>query len=116
MIDTLTVSHTQRAQDDPNMQFLVQNIEAQKELRARTEISLNIESRRAEREENLERALLLENERRGKLGIEPLASLEELDTEDQPDIHLDQAAEIVTDLAAIREIENLPAQAAQVRP
>ncbi len=116
MIDTLMASHIERAQDDPNMQFLVQNIEADKALRARTEISLNIESRRAEREENLERALLLENERRGKLGIEPLASLEELDTEDQPDIHLDQAAEIVTDLATIREIENLPAQAAQVRP
>lgn len=116
MIDTLTVSQTERAQDDPNMQYLVQNIEADKELRARKEISLNIESRRAEREENLERGLLLENERRGKLGLEPLASLEELDTEEQPDIHLDQAAEIVTDLAAIREIEGVPAQAAQVRP
>ena len=116
MIDTLTVSQTERAQDDPNMQYLVQNIEADKELRARKEISLNIESRRAEREENLERGLLLENERRGKLGLEPLASLEELDTEEQPDIHLDQAAEIVTDMAAIREIEGVPAQAAQVRP
>ena len=116
MIDTLMVSQTERAQDDPNMQFLVQNIEADKELRARTEISLNIESRRAEREDNLERALLLENERRGKLGIEPLASLEELDSEEHPDIHLDQATEIVTDLAAIREVEGVPEQAAQVRP
>jgi carboxyl-terminal processing protease len=116
MIDTLIVSQSERAKDDANMQYLVQNIEADKEARARTEISLNIESRRTEREENIAQALLLENERRGKLGLDPLSNLEDLDLEDQPDIHLDQAAEIVTDLAAIREIEGLPAQAAQVRP
>jgi len=116
MIHTLTASHSERAKIDPNFQYLMQNIEDDKESRARTRISLNIDARRIEREENLERALQLENERRDALGIDQLSSLEELEEEDRPDIHLDQAASIVTDLAAIREIKAVPAQAAQVTP
>lgn len=119
MINSLTARHAERSKDDPNFQYLLQNIEDHKEDRARKQISLNIDTRRAEREENLERALLLENERRLALGLEALASLEDMDEEDRPDIQLDQAAGIVTDLAVLREIEPLPAQPAQaanVRP
>ena len=116
MIETLTVSHGTRAEDDANFHYLMQNIEADKESRARTEISLNIDTRRSEREDNLARALLLENERRESLGLVALETLEEMEDDDRPDIHLDQAAEIVTDLAIIRETESVPAQAAQVTP
>jgi carboxyl-terminal processing protease len=116
MINTLIASHSERAKEDANFQYLMQHIEDDKESRSRTHISLNMQTRREEREENLQRALELENERRGKLGLESLSSLEDLDISERPDIHLDQAAEIVTDLALIREIEAIPAQAAQVTP
>lgn len=115
MINSLAVSHAKRSTDDPNFQYLLQNIENDKEHRTRSQISLNIDTRRAEREENLERALLLENERRVAVGLEVLASLEDLEEEDRPDIQLDQAASIVTDLAVLREIAPLPSQTAQVR-
>lgn len=59
---------------------------------------------------------MLENERRVALGLDALASLEDLDEEERPDIHLDQAAGIVTDLALMREIGAQPARAAQVGP
>ena len=116
MISTLTADQSERAKDDPNFQYLMQNIEDDKEIRARTSITLNIDARRSDREENLARALQLENERRVALGLEALASLEEVEEEERPDIHLDQAAEIVSDLAALRAIKSVPAQAAQVAP
>ena len=42
--------------------------------------------------------------------------LEALEALEAPDVHLDQAAAIVSDLAQLREIEVPPAQTAQVRP
>ena len=44
---------------------------------------------------------------------EGIRKLEELETMDAPDVHLDQAAGIVTDMAVIREIEVAPTQSAQ---
>ena len=115
-IQSLTANHSERAKADPNFQYLMQYIEEDRENRSQTTITLNIDSRRAEREENRVRALELENERRVALGLEPVASLEDLDDEDRPDIQLDQAADIVTDLALMRELGGVPAQTAQVQP
>ena len=115
-ISSLTVSHSERAKEDPNLQYLLQYIEDDRELRSRKELSLNLETRRAQREAGRIRALELENERRAALGLEAIDSLEDLDNEDRPDVQLDQAAGIVTDLALMREIEGVPAQTAQVSP
>jgi carboxyl-terminal processing protease len=115
-IDSLTVSHSERAKDDPNVQYLEKFIENDREIRDRKSVSLNIETRREERAANMERALQLENGRRAALGLESIESLEDLEDDDRPDIQLDQAAGIVTDLAVMREVAGLPAQAAQVTP
>ena len=115
-IHSLTVSHSERAKEDPNFQYLMQYIEDDREARSRKSMSLNIEARRADREADLERALELENERRKALSLDPIESLEDLDDEDRPDVHLDQAAGIVTDLAVMREVKAAPAQTAQIRP
>ncbi len=115
-IESLTVNHSERAKDDPNFQYLMQFIEDDRENRARTTVSLNLETRRQEREDNMARALALENDRRLKLSLEPLASLEDLDEDERPDVQLDQAAAIVTDLALLREVKAVPARTAQVRP
>jgi carboxyl-terminal processing protease len=115
-IASLTSLHSQRAKDDPNFRYLMQYIEDGHEARSRKSISLNIDARRAEREADMARALDLENQRRLALSLEPLDSLEDADDEERPDVHLDQAAGIVTDLALLREVGTLPTRTAQVRP
>ncbi len=115
-IQSLTASHSARAKDDPNFRYLMQFIQDDQETRSRKDVSLNIETRKAERERDLARALELENERRVALSLEPIESLEDLDEEERPDVQLDQAADIVTDLAVLREVGRIPAQTAQVRP
>ena len=115
-INSLTVSHSERAKDDPNVQYLEQYIEDDREYRDRKTVSLNIDARREERVANMDRALQLENSRRAALGLDALESLEDIDEDNRPDIQLDQAAGIVTDLAVLREVADLPAQAAQVTP
>jgi len=115
-IHSLTVNHSERAKADPNVQYLVRYIEEDREARSQKSVSLNIDARRADREADLDRALALENERRSALSLEPVESLEELEDEELPDVQLDQAAGIVTDLAVMREVEATPAQTAQVQP
>jgi carboxyl-terminal processing protease len=115
-IQSLTANHTERSKEDPNFNYLTQFIEDDRETRSRKSVSLNIESRRAERESQMERALELENERRAALSLEPIDSLEDLEEDDRPDIQLDQAAGIVTDLALLREIEAVPERTAQAIP
>jgi len=113
-IESLTTSHSERSKDDPNYLYQVDMIQAAEEVNERKSLSLNIETRRTEREDELQRRLDRENERRAALGLEPLASLDDIDEGEFPDILLDQAAGIVTDLAAMREIGSGPATA-QVR-
>lgn len=115
-IDLLTASHSARAENDPNFRYLAQFVENGRQSRSRTSVSLNIEARRTEREADKTRALALENERRKALDLEPLQSMEEIADDERPDVQLDQAAGIVTDLAVLREVTRTPAQSAQLRP
>ena len=79
-------------------------------------VSLNVEERRREREDELARRLERENERRIALNLAPIESLDDVEEDDIPDVLLEQAAGIVTDLAELREMPPAPAQTAQVRP
>ncbi len=114
-IESLAVTYQQRAKDDPNFRYQMDVIRAAEEMTSRKSLSLNIEARRNEREQDLEKQLGRENERRAALGLAPVASLDDLDEEDVPDILLDQAAGIATDLAILRELGG-PEHTAQVRP
>ena len=116
MITSLTANHISRSKNDPDFQYLVDGIQDVEEVRAQKSVSLNMEYRRAEREDENSRRLNRENARRAALHLEPVADLEELEGLEAPDVHLDQAAAIVQDLARLREIEVRPAQAAEVRP
>jgi carboxyl-terminal processing protease len=115
-IENLTTAYVERAKDDPNFQYQMNLIRDAEEISSRKTLSLNLETRRNERKEQLERRLQLENERRVALQLEPLESLEDMDDGDLPDIQLDQAAAIVTDLATLREVATKPEQTAQVHP
>ena len=112
-IESLTVAHTERAKGDPNYQYQLDMIRVAEEMTSRKTVSLNKEVREAQVEENLAKSLERENERRTALGLEPLESIEDMDNEDFPDILLDQAAGIVTDLATMRELDG-PPQTARV--
>jgi carboxyl-terminal processing protease len=115
-ISSLTANHISRSKDDPDFQYLMEGIEDVEQVRAQKSVSLNIEDRRAEREDEMNRRLERENARRAALQLEPIADLEELEGLEGPDVHLDQAAAIVTDLARLREVEVQPSQTAQVLP
>ena len=114
-INSLTANHMTRAKDDPDFQFLLEDIRDVEEARAQKSISLNIETRRQERAESMTRRLDRENARRAALQLEPLDSVEALEELEGPDVHLDQAAAIITDLAIMREVEASPTQTAQIR-
>lgn len=115
-ISSLMASHHSRSKDDPDYQYLMAGILDVEQIRAQTSVSLNIEERRAEREDEIKRRLDRENERRAALQLEPVTTMEELEALEPPDVHLDEAAAIVTDLAELREIDVQPAQTAQVKP
>ena len=115
-IESLTANHVERSKIDPNFQYQMDRIQASKEIRDQKTVSLNIETRRTTREQQLKQALDRENERRVALQLEPLESLDEIDDEDLLDVQLDQAAKIVTDMASMLEVNAPPAQTAQIRP
>jgi carboxyl-terminal processing protease len=99
-IEVLSGFHDRRASADPDLGYLVSDIEAQEALRNQEFVSLKLEQRQAENTAFEARRLALENERRAAHGLEPLASLEALSEEEAPDIVLREAAEIVTDIVS----------------
>ena len=115
-IESLTANYTQRSKDDPNFQYQMEIIRAAEEMRSQKTVSLNIEERRAERERDLDERLKRENDRRTALNLALIESLDDLDEDELPDVQLDQAAGIVTDLATMREIAAGQEQTAQVKP
>ena len=115
-IESLTANHIERSKDDPNFQYQLGRIQASERVRKLKIISLNIETRRKIRADELGDALKRENDRRVALNIDPIESLDDIDDEDMPDVQLEQAAKIVTDLATMREVPVFPAQTAQVSP
>lgn len=102
-VSELTRSQIQRASSDPDFRFLVEDIEVVEELRSQKAISLNLETRKLEQEERRQARLGRENVRREERGMEPVESLDTLEEEDSPDILLNQAAEILTDMATLSD-------------
>jgi carboxyl-terminal processing protease len=115
-ISSLTANHLMRSKDDPDYQYLMEGIADVEQVRSQKSVSLNIDARRTEREEEMNRRLARENARRAALQLPPVADMEELEALEAPDVHLDQAAAIISDLAELREIGTRPPQTVQVAP
>ena len=97
-IEVLADTHERRATLDADFDYLRNDIEAHEALRQQEWISLNLETRRKENAAFEAQRLARENGRRAAHGLEPLASLEELETTDAGnEIILREAAEIMTD-------------------
>ena len=104
-IVSLSEDQQVRSVGDPDFQYLVQDIAALDAIRTQNSVSLNLEVRRAEMDARRQARLDRENDRRAALGLEPLESAEELVEAERPDILLQQAAEIATDLALLNSGE-----------
>ena len=93
-----------RAQHDPDYRWLVSDIAAIDNLREQHSISLNLKVRREERAREDKERLERENSRRAAKNLPPLKSVADLDKakDEQPDVMLDQAAQIMTDIVAVR--------------
>jgi len=101
-IASLNSQYIERVKTDPDYQYLVDGIQQIEESRLRKSVSLNFDVRQLERTSDLERQLLRENNRREGLGLETVATNEDIDSDLIPDVNLDKTAEIVTDMAVER--------------
>jgi carboxyl-terminal processing protease len=95
-----------RGKQDPDFQWLVGSIDANEKLRQQKSLSLNLATRKLEREAIDTQRLARENTRRVALGKAPFKKLEELEAapdvtgDDAPDILLDRTAQIMADIVA----------------
>lgn len=112
LIAALASNYEQRSASDPDYQFLIEGIQEIDEMRNRRSVSLNIETRRKEREEARLRQLDRENKRRSALNLPAIESLDDLEDDESPDIYVEEAAAIIADMAQLREIEASPATTA----
>ncbi|MEL7046488.1 MAG: carboxy terminal-processing peptidase, partial [Pseudomonadota bacterium] len=85
LVPQLAELFTERSTDNPEFRYLQDQIAIAQENRETLSVSLNEATRRAERSEREAEALKIENRRREALGLDTLASLDELD-EDESDV------------------------------
>jgi carboxyl-terminal processing protease len=101
-ISALYDSHRLKSADDPDFIYLLGDIEARTENWNRKIVSLNLEARRAEQDQAEAARLARVNEHRAALGMEPLATIDELDDSvSTAEILLEQAARTVAEMAAL---------------
>jgi carboxyl-terminal processing protease len=98
LIDQLAVLQNDRAKKDPDMIYLINDIDSIKALRNRKSYSLNLETRKNERESIEQQRLARENDRRKAHGEEMLEDFKALEDADPTDVQLKQTTEILADL------------------
>jgi carboxyl-terminal processing protease len=94
----LAVEEKARADKDPDFRWLVADLAAAQSVRKQTSLSLNLETRRQEREHLEKDRLARENARRAAQNLPALKTAEELADAKFPDTVLDQATEVMTDM------------------
>jgi carboxyl-terminal processing protease len=82
LIPTLKAQHDKRVDTDPDFIYLADQIALAREAAERESISLNEATRIKQREEDKAKQLAIENKRRKAKGLEPLASLNEEDEDE----------------------------------
>ncbi|MBO6556203.1 MAG: carboxy terminal-processing peptidase [Pseudomonadales bacterium] len=86
LVPELRSLHEERVADNPEFNYLKEAFAYRKARREEDYVSLNREERVREKEEREDFWLTLENKKRAALGQEVLASLDDLDAEDEPDM------------------------------
>ena len=109
-IAKLAMEESSRQGRDPDYRWLVNDIAALDALRQQKTISLNLEARRAERTQLEAERLARENARRTARAEKPLQAIADLDASKQPDVILDQAAEVMVDMLKLAAPATKPAK------
>jgi len=86
---------------NPDMQYLEADIAASDQLRAREQISLNLEVRKREREQMLKAQLDRENAWRAARGLAAVDSVDKVNPDEQPDPLLETAATMALEFSRI---------------
>jgi carboxyl-terminal processing protease len=100
-ITALTRFESTTLASSPDMQYLAADIAAAGELRDRERVSLNLETRKREREQLLKAQLERENAWRSARGLTAVDSVEKLKPEEQPDPLLETAASMALEFSRI---------------
>jgi carboxyl-terminal processing protease len=97
-IPLLATEEKTRADKDPDYRWLVADLAAADVMRKQTSLSLNLQTRKAERERVDKERLARENARRAAQNLPAIKTSEELADVKFPDTVLDQATEVMTDM------------------
>jgi carboxyl-terminal processing protease len=97
----LTQHEVERMQADPDVRFLMSDIQAAAVRRSETSVSLNLKTRTAERERQRNEQLMRENARRTAQGLPLATSIDTIKPEEVPDVLLKQASQVLTDYIAL---------------
>ena len=100
-IPVLSKRHEARLHEDPDLVALTGEVKNFESVRNDKTISLNLEKRKAEREQQEKDRLALINARRAAHNEPAIESLEKLDTDQEPDANLGESAHIVADLISL---------------
>ncbi|MCJ8295902.1 MAG: carboxy terminal-processing peptidase [Colwellia sp.] len=104
-IDYLTSLYQQRIKDNPEFNYLLEDISIYQEEKDDKTISLNLATRKAEREKRKSKRLVRVNEQLALLGKEKITDLDDLSDElDDLDPFLDEAARITFDFISLGKI------------
>jgi carboxyl-terminal processing protease len=113
-VAVLATEEKVRAESDPDYRWLVADLAANDAMRKQTSLSLNLQSRKEERERIDKERLSRENARRSALKLPSLKTSEELADAKFPDTVLDQATEVMTDMVTgLRPSHGIPTRTAQ---
>jgi carboxyl-terminal processing protease len=97
-IPLLATEEKTRADKDPDYRWLVADLAAADQMRKQTSLSLNLQTRKAERERVEKDRLGRENARRAAQNLPAVKTTEELADVKFPDTVLDQATQVMTDM------------------
>ncbi|MDY0065158.1 MAG: carboxy terminal-processing peptidase [Steroidobacteraceae bacterium] len=100
----LEQAHEDRVSSDPDFRSLLADLEAFEKVRAQKKVSLNLQTRLAERTRLEHERLQRENARRAARGLPPVEKLADLDNAEPPDAVLAETAQIAADLSGVNDV------------
>jgi carboxyl-terminal processing protease len=113
-IATLRAEALARESRDPNFRWLVGDIHLIDTMRTQTSVSLNLTTRQAERRQEDQQMLALDNARRAALDLPPLKNSRQIGGKSDkiPDVILEQAEDVMADMILLEQQAAAPLQAA----
>ena len=115
-VAALEHSHEARIASDPDFRLLLGDLDSFEKVRTQKQLSLNLKTRIAEREQLEKERMARENQRRAARGLQPLSSLADLNGAELPDAVLAETAEIAADLSGMKGVFLSRLKSAAERP